>query len=89
MRKKLHEVKCPQDGAPILYSGNYYCSGYDAGHCRWALPHPQDTYEDRMISWWLCGYWEGPDQDYTTEPVKEVANGADPENQGDAGASRP
>jgi hypothetical protein len=33
----------------IVYNGNHFCSGYNSGECKWALPHPVKTKLDKSI----------------------------------------
>lgn len=58
----------------LVHNGNVYCENwayhgrdlndkvlpvnYDRGECDWALPHPQDTLTDRLVSYRTGGYWE-------------------------------
>lgn len=75
--RQLTDVRCPRCGSPITYNGNYYCQAWGwrglSVTCNWALPHPQETYEDRLIAWQLTGAWESEDGDVLTEPEPGAA----------------
>ena len=61
---RVTTVKCPRCGDIVVYNGNFFCNSFDAiefnseirdivlvpGTCKWTLPHPVTSPEDRNVA---------------------------------------